>query len=305
MGPRIHPRLMGRALWRLGNLTKGFDIVHLHAARAGALGRVAFRGPASRVIYNPHGGAFHPRAGLVGLTVRAVERSLAGRTAAVVVASSYERELVESVLGRGRARIRLIPHGMDLVTNSPLPHPSLPIRRFGMVGRLIPEKRHALALNALARLLQSIPDAHLVIVGQGETKQDLLRLARQLGVVKNVTFSGYVLAPREAYASFDALLLVSESESSSLVVAEALASGRPAVITATGGMKDLVRDSYNGLVVDGARAEGVAEAMRRIAVDVALAESLVRNARLSASAIQSWECVADHYRSLYLETIRG
>lgn len=115
------------------------------------------------------------------------------------------------------------------------------------VGALIPRKGQSFVIEALARL----PDAHLVLIGEGEDRQSLTGLAERLGCVNRITFTGNI--PHDEIAAWlsaaDVMALPSASEGLANAWIEALASGTPIVITEAGGAREVLTDDNAGRIV--------------------------------------------------------
>ena len=116
------------------------------------------------------------------------------------------------------------------------------------VGALIPRKGQSLVIDALPHL----PDAQLVLIGEGEDRARLSQQAETLGVADRVTFTGNL--PHEEIAAClsaaDAMALPSVSEGLANAWVEALACGTPIVITNAGGAREVLTDESAGRVVD-------------------------------------------------------
>jgi glycosyltransferase involved in cell wall biosynthesis len=163
-----------------------------------------------------------------------------------------------------------------------------------MVSRLTPLKRADLLVRALA----SREGAWLraVIAGDGEEREPLSALARQLGVADRVTFTGVLTDAElvEHLARCRAVCFAPRDEDYGFVTAEAFASGK-AVVTCrdSGGPAELVADGTTGFVCE-ATPQALAQALARLTDDRALAERLGRAARQHAAQL-SW---ADAVRQL-------
>ncbi|HEV7233444.1 MAG TPA: glycosyltransferase [Sphingorhabdus sp.] len=127
------------------------------------------------------------------------------------------------------------------------------------VGALIPRKNQHLLIAALPEL----PDAMLMLAGQGECESDYRALAQRLGVADRVSFLGNV--PHDdlpaLFAAADVMALVSESEGLANAWVEALACGTPIVASDVGGIRELVKDASAGRIV-GRTPEAVAAAVK-------------------------------------------
>lgn len=129
------------------------------------------------------------------------------------------------------------------------------------VGALIPRKGQDLLVRALADL----PDATLLLAGQGAYRRTLEQLAQQLGVERRIGFLGSVphhKLPR-IFAAADVMALPSESEGLANAWVESLACGTPLVISDVGGARELMERPEAGLIVD-RTPEAIAEGIRAI-----------------------------------------
>jgi glycosyltransferase involved in cell wall biosynthesis len=133
---------------------------------------------------------------------------------------------------------------------------------FGAVSKHFWIKNLEALVRAFAQLLEFTPDAHLVLLGLGDSSE-LAALALRLGIAPNVT----MLAPRtdipQVLASFDVFVHPALAESFGLVIIEAMAMGRPVVATPVGIAGDVIEDGVSGFRVDGCSPEALLNAMTR------------------------------------------
>jgi colanic acid/amylovoran biosynthesis glycosyltransferase len=137
------------------------------------------------------------------------------------------------------------------------------------VARLTRAKGHAVLLAALENLDRHGNKARLTIVGDGPERENLERLARKMGVASHVRFVGVVAqdSVREYYQGADAFCLASFAEGVPVVLMEAMAMQLPVVATDVMGVRELVEDGVNGLLVRPGRPDLLAAAMARLAAD--------------------------------------
>jgi glycosyltransferase involved in cell wall biosynthesis len=139
-------------------------------------------------------------------------------------------------------------------------------------GRLVPQKSIDVALEAVRRN----PDVRLLLAGEGPYHDRLVRHARELGVDGRAVFLGP--QPRrtvfELLRAADAALLSSSWENFPHMALEALALGTPVIATDAGGVTEILRDEWNGLLVPIRDPEALAQAIRRYLDDPALQERL-------------------------------
>jgi len=164
----------------------------------------------------------------------------------------------------------------------------------------------AAALHALQILRRTLPQVRMTVAGSGPEREQLERLASELGVADAVEFCGRV--ERDVMASLyrDADVVVNPSLVDNMPnsVLEALASGVPVVSTNVGGIPCIVRDGATALLVPpGAPAE-LAAAVRRVLEDATLAAELRQNG-LRDVRQYAWSQVRDQWARVYEAALAG
>jgi glycosyltransferase involved in cell wall biosynthesis len=166
------------------------------------------------------------------------------------------------------------------------------------VGRLAAEKGVDRILAAYARAHALVPAGtmHLVIAGAGPKDAELRAAAPQ-----GVTFLGNLdrqsVLPR-LYASCDAFVFSSLTETLGLVILEAMASGLPVIATAAGGVADHLYDDVNGIAYPPTDVDALARAMVTLALDRSRVKRLATGARATAERL-SWEAELDRLDAIY------
>lgn len=128
------------------------------------------------------------------------------------------------------------------------------------VGRLIPEKRFDVLLNAFSLVHNKYPNLALIILGEGGERQSLEALRATLGMENSVFMEGLVSNPNHYLRGAELSVLTSDSEGFPMVLCEAMACGLPVVSTEYHiGARDLVKDNENGFVVAKGDVQAVAE----------------------------------------------
>lgn len=144
----------------------------------------------------------------------------------------------------------------------------------GAVANLKSHKRLDVLIRATAILRAQIPNLRLVIVGTGPREEDLRRLVHELRLDSTVIFAGFREdAPRVA-ATCDVFALSSDYEGLSIALIEALALGKPAVVTNVGGLAEVVREGVEGFLVPREDAPQMAERIGRLLLDPSLREQM-------------------------------
>jgi glycosyltransferase involved in cell wall biosynthesis len=172
-------------------------------------------------------------------------------------------------------------------------------RIIGIVARLNPVKNHQLLLEAFAIIKQQLPEAALVVIGEGECRPALEASIQRLKLPDAVFLLGDRSDVHTLLAGCDVFVLSSDNEGYSLALLEAAASGLPLVATDVGGNVDIVNPDLNGLLVPAKDPEALATALTRLLTDVPLAEHMGANARRWVEQHGSVQAMADAYDRLY------
>jgi len=146
------------------------------------------------------------------------------------------------------------------------------------VGRLWREKNVGLLIRAFQLVSREIPSVYLVVVGDGYFRRGLEKMCRRLGISDRVYFIGFL--PHEivetVYYECDLVVHACDIESQCLIVSEAGACGKPAVVVNGGGVIEFVEHEHSGLVVE-PNKEALACGMIRLLRDTELARQLGEN----------------------------
>ncbi len=275
----------------------GYDIVHVHTPVAAFLTRLALRprsrsadtGVRPRIVYTAHGFHFDERSRLRSLPFEALERRAGRWTDHLVVINDEDHAwaVANQVVAPG-ALEQMPGIGLDLShyarTNELLARAATVRRQLGiqphqplftMVAEYIPRKRHADALDALARLGRQ--DAHLALIGDGLLMDDVRRRASELGLADRCHILGRQSDPRPHVLAAQALLLPSTREGLPRCVLEAMAMGVPVIATDIRGTRSLLADGRGRLVPVG-RPDRLAAAMDEVTTHPDLADMRARRA---------------------------
>jgi colanic acid/amylovoran biosynthesis glycosyltransferase len=205
-------------------------------------------------------------------------------------------------LGAVAERAVVIRPAIDPSLFTPSEHrPQSPPLKVAMVGGLIWRKGYDFAMLALERLVESGRDVRLTIVGEGSERDRVEYMREQLQLQDRVHLTG-ALPPEsvlEVLRSSHVLLLASLSEGIANAVLEAMACGLPVVTTDAGGMKEVVRDGAEGLVIPTRSAAAIADAVGRLYDDAGLRERLGATGRASVVRKHTLEQQARAFVQLY------
>lgn len=283
------------------------EVVHSHdaytsvyatlwARLAGVRGVIASR----RSWHSPH---------LRGQMLRA--NRLAYRFAHAVVGNSPSvARLVETEGGVPSSRVVTIPNFLDTQAFDRIPaaererllaEMGVPPGAFvvGIIARLAAVKDHATLLQAIATLTESIPNLHVIAVGDGPERERLEALAQSLGIDSIVHFAGQRAQAPNLHGVFDVSVLCSISEAFPNSILEAMAASRAVVATDVGGNPDAIREGRTGLLVPPSDPSRLAGAIARLHGEPELRTKLGSAARESAQAGYSADSVLPQVERLY------
>ena len=174
---------------------------------------------------------------------------------------------------------------------------------YGSVGRLARVKRQERLLEAMATLTRRGRKVHLVLVGDGPQRNELERTATRLGISQRVHFAGFQLDPLPYIALLDIFVLTSESEGMPMSLLEAWAARKPVVVTAVGGLPELVDDGKTGLLLPPGEQEQLVETLASLAADPQHRRYLGDNGHALVTEKYSVEKIARTYRDRYLSLL--
>lgn len=292
------------------------DLIHVHdwlTAPAGVVLKHRFKVP---LIATIHATEYGRRGGLHSLESRHIhqwEWLLAYEAWKVIVCSNFMVNEVKSVLGVPDDKIIMIPNGIDksLLSFKPKYDRSRYAYPWELLivfyGRLVYEKGPDSVIRAFAMLLNKINNAKLVIVGDGPMREYLMNLANQLSLGSKVYFVGRV-SDDELYsiiAHSNLVILPSRYEPFGISALEAMALGKPLIVTNRGGPTDFVRHMENGILVNPDNPSEIAYYAEEVLKDESLARRLGTNARETIVKGYTWDIIAkktyDVYRAVLEE----
>ena len=264
-----------KAYWEIRNIIRKFnpDIVHTHAAKSGALGRLAaIHENTSIIIHTFHGHVFHSYFGYFKTTFyKFIEKYLAQKSSKIIAISELQKkELVQEFNICKDSKAKIIPLGFDLIkfSENNKKKRNLFRREFsidkndisiGIVGRLTHIKNQKFFIKAISFInKRSTKNIRAFIIGDGEDRKFLEAKAIEYGIEysnkkskkqnKFLCFTSWRKDMDYVYAGLDIVCLTSLNEGTPVTLIEAQAASKPIVATNVGGVKDVVLDNVSGLI---------------------------------------------------------
>lgn len=237
-------------------------IVHTHTSKAGFLGRLAAKlAGVSIIIHTPHGHVFSGYFGPSKTMMFIILERLATRmTDRIVALTDSEKDDYIKLRIADEDKVVVIHSGVDLAEFKELAESEIPkIKRelglpegslvVGTAGRLEPVKGPEFLVKAARDVISKHPNTIFVFAGDGRLRKDLEKRTSDLGLTKNVIFTGWRQDIARMISTYDIFVLPSLNEGMGRVLVEAMALGKPIVASDRGGIKDLVVQGKNGFLV--------------------------------------------------------
>ncbi|MDQ3846479.1 MAG: glycosyltransferase [Bacteroidota bacterium] len=330
MGRSISPAADYRAYQQLKSLIKDFkpDVIHTHAAKPGAIGRIASAvAKVPVVVHTFHGHVFHSYFNPVKTKVFInIERQLARKTDAIIAISQQQKkELVQDYKIAPEEKFRLIPLGFDLDRfQTGQAEKRKKFRNefdvaddevaIGIIGRLVPVKNHLLFLKAVRHVLDNTSKKiKAFIIGDGETRLDLENTALHAGIkfsTQNdalhphpLIFTSWRSDIDVINAGLDIVALTSFNEGTPVSLIEAQAANKAIVTTRVGGISDIVQEGETALLADLADTETFCLHLLRLVEDDTLRSKLGANSHQYVMERFSYQRLVKDMSALYTELL--
>jgi glycosyltransferase involved in cell wall biosynthesis len=292
------------------------DVVHVNSSKAGGLGAfIARLSKVPHIIFTCHGWAFNE------------ERSSASRLLIrflswLTVAFSHTTIAVSERDLRDGRNMPFVGNKVTLVHNG-VREPEFSIRSeakkalavmakdrgikvlktsilIGAVGELHKNKGYEYLVQAFAQLKKEIRQSlFLLILGEGEERQSLENLARELGCKDDIAFLGFVKDAPTYLKAFDAFALTSIKEGLPYVVIEAGYARLPVVATNVGGVKEIIEDMKSGVLVQTRKPDDIAQGLKLILTESERAETFATNLRTKVVSEFSLEKMVEKTLAVY------
>ncbi|HEX7309287.1 glycosyltransferase [Lentzea sp.] len=289
-GPRTASEL--RALRRTLHRLRP-DVVHLHSSKAG-LARLVLRGRVP-TLFQPHLWSFGVAEGLLSRACRRWEATASRWTGLLVCVS--DDELAAGRRAGVTAPAEVVCNGVDTRHLRPRPKDD-DTPTAVCVGRLAHQKGQDLLLRAWPQVLERVPDARLLVVGDGPLRDSLRATGHP-----NVHWHGHSDAPADFYAQADVVVLPSRAEGMALVPLEAMACGRSVVAFDVEGVRQSLGDA--GEVVAPQDTAALAQAIALRLADPELAATEGKRGRVRAEALFDRDRMTDQITTLTEKLVEG
>lgn len=217
----------------------------------------------------------------------------------LVILTQKQRDDIEKRIGK-KDQMYVIPHAFQQ-SNIKTPKSDLyDPKKVVMVARLNSQKLHDHAIRALAKAKKEVPDIKLVLVGDGENKEDIKDLINKLELKDNVEMVGFTHDPSIYYEQAAFSILTSDYEGFGLVLLESLVNGCPVVsYDLKYGPSDIIKNGVNGILVDNKNIDELSKKMVELLIDPDLLRNLRKNANVTTLEKFSEETFVNNWTNMY------
>ena len=300
-----------QAAWQLGRILRDAkpDVIHAHDPMGVALAAMALQ------MYRPAAGSRPP----LVVASRRVDFHLKRhafskwkyRHIDVFIAASAVIARILEHDGIAADRIEIVHDGVNLglIDKQPivdahaefwLPH-GAPI--VGNVAALAPHKGQKHLVAAARQVIQEVPDARFLIVGEGELQETLERQIRHLGLERHVILTGFRTDALGLIKSFDVFAMSSVTEGLGSAVLEAMAARRAVVATRAGGLPEVIEDGVTGRLVPPHDEAAMASALVDLLGDPARRAAMAAAGRARVEAAFSIERMVEKTIAVYRQRL--
>lgn len=307
-----------KAFWQIRRLIKKIkpDILHLNSSKVSILGSLAAIFTRTKVIYTAHGWVFNEPIGKKRKKFYKRAEKLTAKFKDKIICVSkfdYQTAVKEKIFSENK--LITIHNGIDKIdffnkeTARQRLQEYIQSSKFfidendfliGSIGHLYKNKGYEYLINALKLIVDKNLSVKLMIIGEGEERQELENWIGQLNLQKNVILLGNIDNAAKLLPIFNVYVCSSVKEGLSYTLIEAMQAGVPIIATKVGGNSELITDTQNGLLVNSQNSEQIARAILQVMNDTESARKLGEKAREKANKEFDLESMVKKTREIYV-----
>ena len=237
-----------------------------------------------------------------------INRWLTGITDAFIGVADAHGEFLRDFEKFPAEKVRVIRNGVDCVTFAPCPSARAEVRRelgldaetplIGIVAALRSEKNHGMLVRSAAKLRETFPDAHWLIVGDGPERPAIESYAELLKINDRIHLLGTRHDTPRLLAALDLFTLCSLNEASPVSILEALACGVPVVATDVGSVNESVVEGETGLLIPSGDVDAMTEAVSKLLSNPELSQAMGTAGRKLVRQSGSLESMVEGYQRM-------
>jgi glycosyltransferase involved in cell wall biosynthesis len=307
----LHPAKDFRTLLRLYQLfrSRKYDLVHTHSAKAGLLGRLAaWWAEVPVIVHTVHGYPFDMDGTFKTRLYASLERIVTAKSDSVVCVGEILRQQVSGWKMAPPEKVVTIHSGIDFSSYVAKRAP-IDLKRelglngewpiIGSIGHLVEAKAQHHLIESVGHLIRKYPKIKLLLVGEGPLRSFLERRIQDLGLSSSVSLLGERNDIADILSILDVYAMSSRREGVGRALTEAMYFALPVVVTAVGGVEELISHEKTGLLVPAHNSMALAAAIDRLVSDVGLARRLGQNAHQRVKGLMDSDKMVAAIEDLY------
>ena len=284
-----------------------YDLVHTHSSKPGIIGRLAAKAAGIKcIVHTVQGFAFHQHSSKVQVFLVGLLEKLAGMAShKVIFVNSQDRDVASKMKLVPNHKMVTIHNGVDLNQfnsgkglkngNGIKKNGAL----VGMVARLWEQKAPQDYIAAIPKVVDKIPDAKFLVIGDGPLETELKKMSDKLGVGENVLFLGWRKDIKDLLKIIDVVVLPSLWEGLPVSILEAMALSKPVVATNIKGNNELVVHGETGYLVKPGNPEEISAYVLKLLNDPSLAQKMGRSGHSRVKKKFALNKIVEQTSSLY------
>jgi N-acetyl-alpha-D-glucosaminyl L-malate synthase BshA len=243
------------------------------------------------------------------LFLEKMQKSVCEKADKIIAVSNYTAKNIAEEYDVPRRKMEVIPNGVDINRFNPKINGKETKERLGIkhdpvilfVGILNFHKGVEYLIKSFSKVIRAVPNAKLVIAGDGPQRDYIIKLIDNLNLKKSVKMIGKVRDDDllRVYAASDVLVLPSLMEGFGMVLIEAMACGKPCVASRAGGVEDVIVDGETGFIVPPADSDSLYQAIHDILIDDMLSKKFGVAGRKRVEENFTWDHIARRTLGVY------
>ncbi|MCP3428500.1 glycosyltransferase [Opacimonas viscosa] len=294
-------------------MNEEIDILHCHQYTPWSYGVLACIGLKTKVIFTEHG-RFYPDS--ISFKRKIINPLLSLVTAKITAISHATKEALITYENLSKEKIEVIYNGIEKLKFHNTETEKLDSLKekldlnsndfiLGTIARFDPIKNHEMMIRSIAELNSEGLSCTLILVGDGENKQQLESLIDQLNIREKVVMTGYQPNPKYYFKLFDVFLLTSFSEGTSMTLLEAMSLGLPSIVTDVGGNPEIITHNKNGIVIPSNNTDSLKKAIRSLYDNTRIKCQLSSNAMDDFNKFFIANKMNQRYSNIYKDIVNG
>ncbi|GLB58201.1 glycosyltransferase family 4 protein [Cytobacillus sp. NCCP-133] len=292
-----------------------FELVHAHDWLVGPCGltlKESLKVPLVTTIHATEHGRNNGIYTELQKFIHEKENQLVKGSDRVIVCSEYMKEEVMHQFGVSDEKLAVIANGINKeipMENQDRVLAGLPVRRSGRlifsIGRMVKEKGFDTLIDSVPKIKENFPDVYFIIAGKGPMLEAYRKRIKELNLDDFIYFPGFIndMQRSALFNKCTFAVFPSYYEPFGIVALEAMISGKPAIVSNTGGLKGIVKHGFSGLFMIPGNSDSFAEQASYLLGNTDFGRTIGLNGKKVAESLFSWSRIAEETKRVFEETL--